>query len=94
MHFPRGRFEHDAVVFFEPVVVHLLAAGAEVFEGEAHARVDEELGLEREGIEVAGFDVDDDVALGVREATDDFAADMARIRGIYRPYQGKNRGTV
>lgn len=28
------------------------------------------------------------------ELSDDFAADMARIREIYRPYQGKNRGTV
>jgi 1-acyl-sn-glycerol-3-phosphate acyltransferase len=28
------------------------------------------------------------------ELTDDPAADMARIRAIYRPYQGKNRGTV
>lgn len=28
------------------------------------------------------------------ELTDDLAADMARIREIYRPYQGKNRGTV
>lgn len=27
------------------------------------------------------------------ELTDDLAADMARIREIYRPYQGKNRGT-
>lgn len=28
------------------------------------------------------------------ELTDDPAADMARIRAIYRPYLGKNRGTV
>jgi 1-acyl-sn-glycerol-3-phosphate acyltransferase len=28
------------------------------------------------------------------ELTDDPVADMARIRAIYRPYQGKNRGTV
>ena len=28
------------------------------------------------------------------ELTDDFSADMARIRKIYRPYQGKNRGTL
>lgn len=26
--------------------------------------------------------------------TDDFAADMARIRGWYAPWQGKNRGTL
>jgi 1-acyl-sn-glycerol-3-phosphate acyltransferase len=28
------------------------------------------------------------------ETTDDLAADMARIREFYRPWQGKNRGTV
>jgi len=28
------------------------------------------------------------------ELTDDSSADMARIRDIYRPYQGKNRGTL
>ena len=28
------------------------------------------------------------------ELSDDFAADMARIRAIYRPYQGRNRGTT
>jgi len=28
------------------------------------------------------------------ETTDDLAADMARIRAIYRPFQGRNRGTV
>ena len=28
------------------------------------------------------------------ELTDDAAADMARIRAIYRPYLGKNRGTT
>ncbi len=28
------------------------------------------------------------------ELSDDMAADMARIREIYRPYQGKNRGTT
>ena len=28
------------------------------------------------------------------ELSDDADADMARIRAIYRPYIGKNRGTV